>query len=210
MAGHTIKTSDGMVHHVEVYNPSQPRDQIGHWVAPAAKRGHPCPHLCCQNKQVHPDALPVKLDRKFLRSLSDDELDRELSSYIRYFDKREHGALQVMAEVDRREESGRKAEARKARASDRRRQAQSEYEDEVYRQWLKAEAATNGYMLNKAGQRAGINERSLFTGPESRVKKYASDELIDWFEANGRPTRVTWFGSAKQRRDAYAASRMGR
>ena len=207
MAERTIRTKDGMTHHVSVYNV---RDQIGHFVAPRTARGHPCPHLCCKNKQVHPDALPVKLDRKFLRSLSEDDLDRELNSYLRYYDQREQGAQQVMAEIDRREESGKKAVARKERARDRRKRAQSEYEDEVYRQWLKAESATNGYMLNKQGRAAGINERSLFTGPESRVKKYGSDELIDWFEANGRPTRTSWFGSAKARRDEYSRSRMGR
>lgn len=203
----TITTKDGVTHHVTVYNV---RDQIGHFVAPRSAKGRPCPHLCCRNKQVHPDALPVKLDRSFLRSLSDDDLERELSAYVRYYDKREHGARQVMAEVDRREESGRKAEARKVRAYERRRTAESEYKDEVYRQWLKAEAATNGYMLNKAGQRAGINERSLFTGPESRVRKYASPELMDWFEGHGRPTRVSWFGSATQRRAYHAGTRLGR
>ena len=50
------------------------------------------------------------------------------------------------------------------RAQQRRRDAEQEYRDEVYRQWLAAEAATNGYMLNRAGRRGGIDERSLFTG----------------------------------------------
>ena len=125
MAERTIKTRDGMTHHVSVYNV---RDQIGHFVAPRSQRGHPCHHRCCSGK----------------------------------------------------------------------------------RQWLRAEGATNGFMLNKAGQRAGINERTLFNGPESRVKKYASPELIDFFEANGRPTRTSWFGTATQRRAEYASSRMGR
>ena len=207
MAERTIKTRDGMTHHVSVYNV---RDQIGHFVAPRSQRGHPCHHRCCSGKRVHPDKLPVKLDRTYLRSLSNDELDEELGLYVRYYDKREQGARQVMAEVDRREESGRKAGARKERARDRRQRAESEYQDEVYRQWLRAEGATNGFMLNKAGQRAGINERTLFNGPESRVKKYASPELIDFFEANGRPTRTSWFGTATQRRAEYASSRMGR
>lgn len=207
MAERTIRTKDGMTHHVSVYNV---RDQIGHFVAPRSKRGHPCPHQCCQGKTVHPDALPVKLDRAYLRSLSDDELERELSSYVRYYDKREQGTQQVMAEIDRREEQGKRRAVNKARAAERRYQRNQEYSDEVYRQWLKAEHDTNGYMLNKAGQKAGISEMSLFKGPESRVKKYASPELIDWFEANGRPTRTSFYGSAKARRDEYSRSRMGR
>jgi hypothetical protein len=79
----------------------------------------------------------------------------------------------------------------------------------VYRQWRAAEAATNGYMLNRAGQRGGIDERSLFVGPESRVRKYASPELIDWFQAHPRPTRVSWFGSAAARRAHLAGRRIG-
>jgi hypothetical protein len=78
---------------------SQARDQIGHWVAPPSERGHPCPHRCCQNKQVHPDALPVKLDRAYLRSLTDEELERELIAYHRYADERTEGYVQVVAEA---------------------------------------------------------------------------------------------------------------
>jgi len=79
----------------------------------------------------------------------------------------------------------------------------------VYRQWRAAEGATNGYMLNRAGQREGIDERSLFAGPESRVRKYASAELIEWFESHPRPTWVSWFGSATARRAHLAGRRIG-
>ena len=95
------------------------------------------------------------------------------------------------------------------RARRRREDAEQEYRDEVYRQWRAAEAATNGYMLNEAGQRGGIDERSLFAGPESRVRKYASPELIEWFASHPRPTRVSWFGSASARRAHLPARRIG-
>jgi len=55
----------------------------------------------------------------------------------------------------------------------------------------------------------GIDERSLFTGPESRVRKYASPELIEWFASHPRPTRVSWFGSAAARRAHLAGRRIG-
>jgi hypothetical protein len=55
-----------------------------------------------------------------------------------------------------------RAAGRRERARQRRRAAEQEYRDEVYRQWLAAEAATNGFMLNRAGQRLGIDERTLF------------------------------------------------
>ena len=94
------------------------------------------------------------------------------------------------------------------RARRRRQDAEQEYRDEVYRQWRGAEAAMNGYMLNRTGRRESIDERSLFAGPESRVRKYASPELIGWFESHLRPTRVSWFGSAAERR-ASGGRRIG-
>jgi hypothetical protein len=106
-------------------------------------------------------------------------------------------------------ESARRTAARGERARRRRQDAEQEYRDEVYRQWLAAEAATNGYMLNRAGRLGRIDERSLFTGPESRVRKYASPELIEWFHTHPRPTRVSWFGSASARRAHLAGRRIG-
>jgi hypothetical protein len=37
--------------------------------------------------------------------------------------------------------------------------------------------ATKGDRLNRRGREACIDERALFTGPESRARKYASEEL---------------------------------
>ena len=62
------------------------------------------------------------------------------------------------------------------------------FKDEVHRRTISAEGATNGYMLSPAGKKAGIDPWSLFTGPESRARKYASPELKEWFDQNGRPT----------------------
>ena len=64
----------------------------------------------------------------------------------------------------------------------------SAYKDEVRRRTVAAEAATNGYMLSPAGKRAGVDPHTLFTGPESRARKYASPELKEWWDQNGRPT----------------------
>jgi hypothetical protein len=105
--------------------------------------------------------------------------------------------------------SGRTPTAGSERARRRRQDAEQEYRDEVYRQWLAAEAATNGFMLSQAGRYQGIDERSLFAGPESRVRKYASAELIEWFESHPRPTRVSWFGSASARRGKAPRPRLG-
>jgi hypothetical protein len=62
------------------------------------------------------------------------------------------------------------------------------FKHEVQRRVLDAEAATNGYMLSRDGQRAGVDPWSLFTGPEARARKYASPELREWWDQNGRPS----------------------
>ena len=55
---------------------------------------------------------------------------------------------------------------------------------EVEREWLAAERETKGNMLNRRGREAGIDEKSLFRGPESRARKYASEELLNYL---GKP-----------------------
>lgn len=185
------------------------RDRQGHWVTPPTAANRACPHRCCQGRRSHPEHLPVRLDRQVLRGMGADELERELASYMHFYDERTEGTLQIAAEIDRRNLSERRAVARRQRAADKRRAAEEEYRDEVYRQWLRAENETKGYMLNARGRAAGINERSLFTGPESRVKAYASPELFEFFESNPRPTRASWFGSARSRRAHLAGRRIG-
>lgn len=53
----------------------------------------------------------------------------------------------------------------------------TQYAEYVDRSYWKAEAATNGQLLNAAGRREGIDPKTLFTGTESRAMKYASDDL---------------------------------
>ena len=51
--------------------------------------------------------------------------------------------------------------------------------------------------------------RGLFTGPVSRVKKYASEELLQWFEENGRPTFDEWVATLLGDRTAAEVARKG-
>lgn len=62
------------------------------------------------------------------------------------------------------------------------------YRDHVETSYWAAEEATIGYYLNPAGKAAKVEPRSLFTGPESRARKYASRELLDYWQAHGRLT----------------------
>ena len=64
--------------------------------------------------------------------------------------------------------------------------------DEVERLWLEADAGTKGNMLNRRGKEAGADERYLFVGPESRARKYASEELLNcWRPTRGRLRRIS-------------------
>ena len=65
-----------------------------------------------------------------------------------------------------------------------------EYAEEMYTA-AEENQTTNGYLLNKAGQAAGIDPAELFTGPHSRAMKYASEELKRWWAGNP-PPRLTF------------------
>lgn len=62
------------------------------------------------------------------------------------------------------------------------------YEEYVYLQWLGAEEATRGHLLSPAGEAAGIEVLSLFSGPAARARKYASEDLLRWWADHGRMT----------------------
>lgn len=67
-------------------------------------------------------------------------------------------------------------------------QVRAWHRDEAHRAWLDAEDSTNGYMLSRAGERAGADPRSLWSIPEDRARKYASEELRAWWDEHGRIT----------------------
>jgi hypothetical protein len=60
--------------------------------------------------------------------------------------------------------------------------------EHVRQAYLMAEDACRGHVLNAAGERAGVDPESLFSGPVSRARKYASPELLDYFRDYGRLT----------------------
>ncbi|MFF9034021.1 phage minor capsid protein [Streptomyces sp. NPDC014892] len=76
-----------------------------------------------------------------------------------------------------------------------RREARALYDEYVYRQYLQAENDTNGYLLNKKARAAGINPVSLFSGPARIAYARASDELKEWWAANGRLTQAEFIES---------------
>lgn len=88
--------------------------------------------------------------------------------------------------------------------------ARKSWKDEVHRRALHAEGETNGYLTNAAGRAKGIDGWDLFHGPESAARKYASDELKQYWDKHGRGTfddyahQLTYgFQAAGRRRDDF-------
>lgn len=156
------------------------RDRWGHFVKRALYR-KPCPHPSCK-----------------VRTMTEGQLEDHLRSG--------HGYSEVMVtaairELSRREDS---ALADKRRAQKRKSDAQSramEHEEALEAAYLQAEHRTRGHMLNAAGRKARVDPRSLWTGPESRVRKYASEELKAYFDQHGRLTRQEFDRHSRRRRE---------
>lgn len=74
------------------------------------------------------------------------------------------------------------------RARERYRMCRGDYDLVILAMYERAEDDTRGALLNERGREAGIEPMSLFMGPRVRVDAYASEELREWFDANGRVT----------------------
>ena len=103
----------------------------------------------------------------------------------------------------------REARRRQARERAQRRMWQRDSERDSIREafYVNAEAATNGYMLNRAGEHAGIDPRTLFTGPEARARRYASEELLEYWRTHPRPTSAMLRGEDTRVHERYTAPR---
>lgn len=185
------------------------RDLIGHWVTKQARTQQMCQHACCRGYRVHPQNYPVVLPNPLLHRASEDDL-----AWHYEHAGSDKARAQVLHELDRRDRRDKARHERKQEAQRRIFARRVERQEEVERIFSEAEAATNGYMLNRAGQAkydAGeLSERDLFTGPESRVRRYGSDELKAYFEAHPRPTGAHFAGKDTRLGPYYTAPRKRR
>jgi hypothetical protein len=180
------------------------RDLFKHWIRKDQRANQPCTHACCRGFRPHPEHYPVIMPARYLRSASDDQL---LAHYNKCPEGKPGCQDQVLNELHRRdlanERRQRTEERRQARWS-----AKQVKDAEVERHFFEAEAATKGYMLNRRGKEAGISERSLFRGPEKRARKYASEELLNYWENAPRPTDAYFRGEDTRLGYAGLRSRM--
>jgi hypothetical protein len=89
------------------------------------------------------------------------------------------------------------------RTTPTRREVQEEYDLFVEQQFLLAEQFVKTSDVNAAGKARGLGLKDLLTGDIRDVYRYASPELLEWFETN---RRITWteFYYAKTGSPAFA------
>jgi hypothetical protein len=163
-----------------------------------------CGHACCRNKRVHPENYPVILPSQLLRKASDEDL---AEAFANGSDRRQAQILHEMERRDREEAQRRQsAKDRDARAFSRR----MAHAEEIDRVWLQAEAATKGNMVNAKGRAAGMSDRYLMTAPERDVRRYGSEELLNYFADNPRPTVAHMHGKDTRLGVVYTAPRRKR
>jgi hypothetical protein len=61
-----------------------------------------------------------------------------------------------------------------------------DYDEVLYAQYVRAEEATNGRLVNAEGRARGIDPLSLFMGTRARAYRWASEELRDHWEKHPR------------------------
>ena len=95
------------------------------------------------------------------------------------------------------------------RARERRRQdpVAREWRDAAHAQFLAAEAATNGFLVNAAGRARGIDPWSLWSGPADRAERWASWELLEFWQGNPRITITEFRRQDAAAREAYEHER---
>ncbi len=64
------------------------------------------------------------------------------------------------------------------------------YDTWTYERYLQAEAATRGHLVTQQATVVGVSAVSLFSGPLARALKWATPELLEWWDSNGG--RVTF------------------
>ena len=136
------------------------------------------------------------VSRSGLRSLSWDEL----AALGRDCDDVTLAA--VLAEGRRRDRLERAQEARDTE--------RATWAEAAHAQYLAADAVCRGVLLSRAGKRAGVSEWSLWSGPEARAMKYASEELREFWYANPRVTVGRYRQQATAGRVAQREDQAGR
>lgn len=142
----------------------------------------------------HPENYPVIKRNRYLKYSSDREIMAYWGRHQSETSQDEKVRAQILAEMSRRDIRDERRAATEERRTARNTARRMERAEAIDRAWSDAEEATKGNMLNRRGREAHINERTLFTGPEARARKYASEELLNHWEHHPRPTAAYFEG----------------
>lgn len=132
-----------------------------------------------------------------LSNLTDDQLATLFRAACNNGDTTTMNAIEN--EADRRDRTDRKARRDRERWAT----VREEWFHWAWAQFLAAETACRGYLLNRAGHAAGIDPWALWSGPTGRAMRYASEELLEFW---GRSPRITVSEYRKQKRHYRLAS----
>jgi len=171
--------------------PYNVRDMLGHFVRPRSAEGDMCEHACCRGRRQHPKGMPKILPSKALRHASDENLAARYDSITGESKKAERARAQILHEMSRRDAAD-VARGHREMAKFSRQLEQADAQEASY---VAAEAATRGNMVNRKGQARGVNPRTLITGREETFRRYASDELLEYYAEHHRPTAASFRGA---------------
>lgn len=190
--------------------PYNVRDILGHFIRPETREGAKCPHPCCNGKRPHPDNLPVMLSKSSVRSLTDAQLVQHMERDD--VQRRPHALGRVVREEQRREQAAaRRVEAKTKRTAaqrGKRRAAQESYRLWLESEWVAAESATRGNLVNRRGRVKGIDGRTLWNATPATRGAYASDELKSYWDRHPVMTAAEF--AAYERRDEHAVNQHNR
>lgn len=182
------------------------RDLIGHWVKKTQPAQRMCSHACCRNKRVHPKNYPVVLPSALLRKASDEDLAQHYNDVSsRETPQAARARSQILHEMERRDREDAIRKAREKGRDERAIARRFAHAEEVDRVYLEAEAATKGNLLNQRGREARIDDHWLMTAPERDVRRYGSEELLNYFQDNPRPTTAHMRGKDTRLGTIYTA-----
>lgn len=82
------------------------------------------------------------------------------------------------------------------------RECRAEYEELRWAAYITAEHDTRGALLNAKGRAKDIDPVTLFMGPETRARAYASEELLEHWATHPRITYQQYEKQWQQAREA--------
>lgn len=156
--------------------------------------------------RAHPENYPVTKRNAWLRYSSDQDVSDYYGRHMTDSPADERARDQALAEMQRRDVRAERAAAAEERRRTRYAVSRTQRAIERERLFVEAEAATEGNMLNRRGREAKVSDRSLFTGPESRARMYASEELLNYWQDHPRPTEA-YFEGRDTRSSGYGSAR---